>query len=78
MPVPDEGLLFASAHHGTIHRSHDDGLTWQTKDQGIAHPHVYTLGSVRIDGALKLYAGTEPPHFYESDDVGESWHVRRI
>jgi photosystem II stability/assembly factor-like uncharacterized protein len=43
-------------------------------EEGIAHPHVYTLGSVRIDGALKLYAGTEPPHLYESDDVGESWH----
>jgi hypothetical protein len=35
MPIPDERLLFASAHHGTIHCSHDGGLTWEKKDQGI-------------------------------------------
>jgi photosystem II stability/assembly factor-like uncharacterized protein len=35
---------------------------------------VYTLSAVRVEGRIKLYAGTEPPHLYESDDLGESWH----
>src|ERR1700735_2361384 len=74
MPVPAEGLVFASVHGGTVHGSRDKGRSWTVKDNGIEELHVYTLGQARVEGRLKLYAGTEPAHLYESDDLGESWH----
>ena len=36
--------------------------------------HVYTLALQRRGERIVLFAGTEPPALYRSDDLGESWH----
>jgi photosystem II stability/assembly factor-like uncharacterized protein len=51
----------------------DHGKTWTARDNGIAHRDVYSLGATRIGGRLRLFAGTEPAHFYISDDLGDNW-----
>src|SRR5207245_2665739 len=66
-------MIFAGAFHGTIMCSGDAGQTWEPRDTGIEHHDVYSLGYARIDGRLRLFAGTEPAHLYVSDDLGLSW-----
>src|SRR4051794_8078662 len=70
---PRRGGLFAGVHGGGLFASLDGGVTWALRLQGIAHPHVYSLAAAERDGAVRLYAGTEPAHLYESVDYGESW-----
>jgi photosystem II stability/assembly factor-like uncharacterized protein len=74
LEVPSQGLLFAGAYEGSLHRSSDGGLTWQRCDHGIAHHDVYSLAARTLaDGGIVVYCGTEPAHLYESRDLGESW-----
>src|SRR5215471_3787166 len=70
---PAPGLTMASIYHGGIMMSRDGGATWEHRDNGIAHNDVYSLGATTLNGNLRLFAGTEPAHFYISDDLGESW-----
>ncbi|HTW89931.1 MAG TPA: hypothetical protein VMD75_18190 [Candidatus Binataceae bacterium] len=70
---PEPGLIFAGVFHGTVMCSRDAGKTWERRDAGIDQPDVYSLASVRVDGRLRLYAGTEPAHLYVSDDHGLKW-----
>lgn len=74
MQEPTSGLIFAGVHTGTIYASGDGGKSWEPKDKGITHKHVFSLNHTQVDGKVKLYAGTEPAHLFESDDLGESWH----
>src|SRR5215472_6887281 len=71
-PTPD--LTLASIYHGGIMISHDGGANWERRDRGITHNDVYSLGATTLNGKLRLFAGTEPAHFFISDDLGESWH----
>ncbi len=71
--MPEKDLLFAGVFGGTVMCSRDGGASWERRDSGIEHRDVYSLAYVRIDGRLRLYAGTEPAHLYLSDDLGLSW-----
>ncbi|HXW83358.1 MAG TPA: hypothetical protein VEJ86_03065 [Candidatus Binataceae bacterium] len=70
-PTPD--LVLAAIYHGGIVLSRDRGRNWEPRDRGIAHNDVYSLGATSPGGKLRLFAGTEPAHFYISDDLGENW-----
>lgn len=70
---PSPGVVLASIYHGGVMMSRDGGETWARRDSGVADIDVYSLGATSLNGKLRLFAGTEPAHFYISDDLGESW-----
>jgi photosystem II stability/assembly factor-like uncharacterized protein len=71
---PTTGLTFAGIHKGTICASSDFGKTWEPRDKGISQQDIYCLASVLVEGELRLYAGTEPAHLFESGDLGRNWN----
>ena len=71
-PTPD--LTFASIYHGGIVMIRDGGANWERRDNGITQNDVYSLGATALNGRFRLFAGSEPAHFFISDDLGESWH----
>ncbi len=70
---PENGMIFAGAFFGSIHSSVDGGKTWERRDVGLPINDVYSLASVRLNGKVRLYAGTEPAHLFTSDDLGLRW-----
>lgn len=70
---PESGLVFAGAFHGGLHASADGGVSWERRDNGLTLDDVYSLASVRVNGRVRLYAGTEPAHLFFSDDLGLHW-----
>jgi photosystem II stability/assembly factor-like uncharacterized protein len=70
---PESGLVFAGAFHGAIHVSKDDGKTWEARANGMTEHNVYSLAAKRIDGRVRVFAGTEPAHLFATDDLGLSW-----
>jgi photosystem II stability/assembly factor-like uncharacterized protein len=73
MTEPQSGLTFAGAFHGSIHVSPDNGKTWEPRDGGLTENDIYSLASRRINGRVRLFAGTEPAHLFVSDDLGLHW-----
>ncbi len=73
MPEPESGLIFAGAFFGSIHASADGGRTWERRDKGLTRDDVYSLACVRLNGKVRVYAGTEPAHLFYSDDLGLNW-----
>jgi|SRR5208282_402351 len=71
--VPAPELTLAAIYHGGVMMSRDRGRTWERRDHGVAHNNVYSLGATSLNGTLRLLAGSEPAHFYISDDLGASW-----
>ncbi len=71
--VPGNGLLVAGVFFGGVHASEDDGKTWERRDNGLAFNDVYSLAWTRLNGRVRLYAGTEPAHLFYSDDFGLHW-----
>ena len=71
---PTSGLFFAGVHKGTVYASGDHGQNWELRDQGLTQKNVYCLNYTNVDGKVKLYAGTEPAHLFESDDLGMTWN----
>ena len=71
--TPRPGLVVAGVFHDTVYVSDDDGDTWEHRGAGIAPANVYSLAALPHNGAVRLYAGTEPAHLFVSDDVGASW-----
>lgn len=71
---PSSGLTFAGARKGSIYASNDFGATWTRRENGLTENNVYSLNFARVGGKVNLYAGTEPAHLFESEDLGESWH----
>jgi photosystem II stability/assembly factor-like uncharacterized protein len=69
----ESGLMFAGVHKGPVYASADLGETWQLRDKGLTQRDVFSLGCVNFESKLKVYAGTEPAHLFESDDLGQSW-----
>lgn len=69
----ESGLIFAGAFHGLVHVSADGGMTWEPRTNGLSQDNVYSLASVRLNGKVRLYAGTEPAHLFYSDDLGFHW-----
>jgi len=74
---PLSGLTFAGAHNGSIYASKDFGATWSLRENGLTEKNIYSLNVTRRGDRVKLYAGTEPAHLFESDDLGESWYDLR-
>lgn len=70
---PESGLIFAGVFFGSVYASADGGRTWERRDNGLTERDVYSLGSVRLNGKVRIYAGTEPAHLFYSDDLGLHW-----
>jgi photosystem II stability/assembly factor-like uncharacterized protein len=70
---PQSGLTFAGAFHGSVHASADGGRSWEPRGEGLTQTNIYSLASARIDGRVRLFAGTEPAHLFFSDDLGLHW-----
>jgi photosystem II stability/assembly factor-like uncharacterized protein len=70
---PESGLTFAGAFHGSVHVSADDGKTWEARGNGMTENNVYSLAAKRLNGRVRVFAGTEPAHLFGSDDLGASW-----
>ena len=71
---PKSGTAFAGAFFGTVSASSDGGKTWERRDSGITKHDVYSLARKELpDGKVRIYAGTEPAHLFQSDDLGKSW-----
>lgn len=71
---PASGFIFAGIHKGSVYASKDRGLTWEKRDNGIIETDIYCLAAAIVDGKSRLYAGTEPAHLFQSDNLGESWN----
>ena len=70
---PESHTVFAGVNHGTIFASADDGDTWERRDHGLSAHDVYSLACARLPEGPRLFAGTEPAHLFESDDLGHHW-----
>jgi photosystem II stability/assembly factor-like uncharacterized protein len=70
---PESGLTFAGAFHGSVHVSADEGKTWEAHGNGMTEHNVYSLAAKRINGRVRVFAGTEPAHLFVSDDLGLNW-----
>ncbi|HEY1234230.1 MAG TPA: sialidase family protein [Candidatus Binatia bacterium] len=70
---PESGLTFAGAFHGSVHVSKDEGKTWEARTNGMTQNNVYSLAAKRVDGRVRVFAGTEPAHLFTSDDLGLNW-----
>ena len=70
---PESGLLFAGAFHGSVHASGDGGKSWAPRGRGMTQDNVYSLATRRVNGRVRLFAGTEPAHLFISDDLGANW-----
>ena len=69
----ESGLVFAGCFHGSVYGSADGGRTWERRDNGLNEDNVYSLASIRRNGGVRVYAGTEPAHLFTSDDLGLHW-----
>jgi photosystem II stability/assembly factor-like uncharacterized protein len=71
---PRSRLLFAGLHYqGGVMLSANRGDTWEPRNNGLESGHVYTLMVQYAGPRCVLYAGTEPPMLYRSEDLGGSW-----
>ncbi|HEX6512961.1 MAG TPA: hypothetical protein VF157_11710 [Chloroflexota bacterium] len=71
---PDSGTVFAGAFFGSVHASTDGGRTWEHRADGLTYDDVFSLAVKRLpDGRPRVYAGTEPAHLFQSDDLGRHW-----
>ena len=73
---PESGLTFAGAFNNGIFASSDGGKTWEQRSSGLDRRDVYSLATARVDGKVRLFAGTEPASLYVSDDLGMHWSER--
>ncbi len=70
---PESGTIFAGAFFGGLHASTDGGRTWERRDNGIAFEDIFSMSFTKVDGNIRIYAGTEPAHLFYSDDLGANW-----
>ena len=70
---PESRLIFAGAFQGGVTVSADEGRTWEARNQGMTQDNVYSLAAKRMNGNVRLFAGTEPAHLFVSDDLAKSW-----
>ena len=70
---PASGTIFAGAHKGGLYASTDGGKTWSERNDGLTENDIYSLASAKVDGKVRVYAGTEPAHLFVSEDLGQQW-----
>ena len=70
---PLRGGLYAGVHRGGVFFSPDLGRTWEPRSAGISISHVYSLVCAAENGGPVVYAGTEPPSLFRTDDEGRNW-----
>jgi photosystem II stability/assembly factor-like uncharacterized protein len=71
---PESGSMVAGVHKGGIYVSKDSGNFWEPKNKGLTEKNIYSLNFAKVEGRLRLYAGTEPARLFESTDFGETWN----
>ncbi|MBF8298122.1 MAG: hypothetical protein HW395_779 [candidate division NC10 bacterium] len=70
---PESRLWFAGISHGGIYASLDGGHSWEKRDAGVTENDLYSLARAKVNGKVRLFAGTEPAHLFISDDLGLTW-----
>ncbi len=69
---PESSTALAGGLFGSVSASTDGGRTWERRDSGITKHDVYSLARKKLaNGTTRVYAGTEPAHLFQSDDLGE-------
>ena len=69
----ESGAIIVGATHDTVYVSEDEGQTWERRDEGITQHDVYSLAAKRVNGKVRIFAGTQPAHLFYSDDLGRHW-----
>jgi photosystem II stability/assembly factor-like uncharacterized protein len=72
MVIPETTVILAGTHHSGLHRSEDDGRTWERVGLHLG-PTIFSLSQVREESSYSLYAGTEPAALFRSRDGGVTW-----
>lgn len=70
---PSSGWVFAGVHKGSIFVGQDSCTNWESRNTGLTEKDVYSLNIHVMGDKVKLYAGTEPAHLFESDNLGKAW-----
>ena len=70
---PESGFWFAGVQKGGLFVSKDDGATWEACNNGLTETDMYSLATAKVNGKVRLFAGTEPVHLFYSDDLGANW-----
>ena len=70
---PKSEMIFAGAFFGSVYASSDGGRKWEERGKGLTYKDVYSLAHADLDGAVRLYAGTQPAHLFYSEDMGLNW-----
>lgn len=73
MVEPTRGGVFAGVHGEGVYRSEDGGRSWAPASDGIDLPNIFSLNCNELDGAVRLFAGSEPVCLFRSLDYGRSW-----
>ena len=70
--LPAGAGILAGTHGDGIFWSADGG-SWEARDNGLRLKDIYTLAALAENGAITVYAGTEPASLFKSRDLGQSW-----
>ena len=70
---PESSTIFAGATEDSVYASIDGGQTWDRRDNGLTQNDINCLASARVNGGVRVFAGTEPAHLFYSDDLGYNW-----
>ena len=69
--VESDNLALAGGYgSGSLYLSRDGGHNWERFDEGLTETDIYSLASLRRNGRLRLFVGTEPARLFCSDDFG--------
>src|SRR5947209_2429388 len=55
---PESGALLAGAHKGGVSVSLDGGKSWTDRNTGLTELDIYSLAAAKVDGRVRIYAGT--------------------
>lgn len=70
--LPGGAGVLAGTHGDGIFWS-ADGSAWEAREHGLRLRNIYSLAAIEENGAIVVYAGTEPASLFKSVDLGKSW-----